>query len=92
MKFNFEEVKGKVKEWGEKDWKRMVDDGWLSEGGKLEVVNRYGGVEYELSKEEYFGNLEKVNNFGGLESWFWGIMGEDGDGGFGKWLDEVLKK
>ena len=43
----------------------MVDDGWLSEGGKLEVVNRYGGVEYELSKEEYFGNLEKVNNFGG---------------------------
>ena len=44
MKFNFEEVKGKVEEWGEKDWKRMVDDGWLSEGGKLEVVNRYGRV------------------------------------------------
>ena len=88
MKINFEEVKSKVKVWGEKDWNNGVEVG----EGKFEVLNRCGGVEYELSKEEYFGDLEKVSNFGELESWFWSIMGENSDGGFGMWLDEVMKK
>lgn len=88
MKINFEEVKNKVKEWGEKDWNNGVEVG----EGKFEVMNRCGGVEYELSKEEYFEGLEKVSNFGELEIWFWSIMGEDGGGGFGLWLDEVMKK
>ena len=90
MKIEF--VKLEVKKWGEDFWKRMVDDEWLSKEGKLEVVNRYGGVVEEISKEEFFGDLEKVNSFGELESWFWSIMGEDGDGGFGMWLDEVMKE
>ena len=85
-------IKIKVKKWSEDFWKRMVDDEWLNEEGKLEVVNRYGGLVKDISKEEFFGDLEKVNNFSELESWFWSIMGEDGDGEFGVWLDEVMKE
>lgn len=85
-------IKEKVKKWSEDYWKRMEDDKWLNENGNLEIVNRYGGVDYELSKEKFFGNLEKVNNFDELESWFVDIMGEDCEEGFGVWLDIVLKE
>lgn len=79
------EVKVKVKKWGKKDWKRMVN-----EKGVVEINNRCGGVDYVLSKEKYFGGLEKVESFGELEEWFMMICGENVSVGFGEWLDEVL--
>jgi len=85
MKINF--IKDKVKVWGEKDWNNMVN-----EDGMFEVMNRYGGVSYLISKEDYFGELEKVSSFSDLEDWWMGIIGEDGGGGFGMWLDEVIKE
>lgn len=84
-------IKVKVKKWGEDYWKRMVDDEGLNGEGKLEVVNSYGGVDYEISKKDFFGDLEKVKSFCELESWYCDIMGEDCDDGFGVWLDEVMK-
>ena len=80
-------IKEKVRVWGEKDWENMVN-----EDGMFEVMNRYGGVDYLISKEGYFGELEKVKSFCELESWWMSVMGEDCGGGFGMWLDEVVKK
>lgn len=81
----FKEIKVKVKKWAEKDWEGMVN-----EEGVVEIDNRCGGVDYVLSKEEYFGELEKVKDFSELEGWFMKICGENVSVGFGEWLDEVL--
>lgn len=86
MKDMFNNLIEKVKIWGKKDWDNMVND-----YGKFVVMNNVGGVDYELSWDEYFGKLEKVKDFSELESWWLSIMGMDGEGGFGCWLDEIME-
>lgn len=85
MKIDFNIIKNVVKDWALKDWENVVND-----DGVFEVFNRYGGVDYVLSKEEYFSSLEKVTNFNELEGWYNLIMGEDLGDGFGNWLDNIL--
>ena len=82
----FKDLIEKIKVWGERDWNNNVD-----EDGRFWVYGVNGGIDYEVSRLDYFGELEKVKNFEDLNNWWMSIIGMDGDGGFGEWLDEVMK-